>query len=320
MMRLAGSKVPHARLADRFWLSQVGLMLFALFLAGGVALGRDLELTNHVLAVCQRTALTLTTHGWTIVLLMPPLLIVLSVILAGLSIGRQMWTTKRLLRALGPPRPLTPELYTWEQCLDLAGRLRLAADPRPLAFCAGSVRPVIWLTTGLLTALDQNELAAVLRHERHHVRHRDPLKLLLVRALADAFFYLPLMRDLGHGYEVHKELAADAEAALPPDGRVGLARALIKLLADAPPELSGAAVGPLLGARSSATEARVDHLTRGTQPALAPRRHSVLLSGFAMLLLLLVTLLPMAEPAHAEWGGSCAEEEMAPLTISLGAL
>ncbi len=319
-MRLAGSKIPKTRLADRFWLGQVGLMLFALFLAGGVALGRDVELVGQVLAVCQRTTRALTAQGWSVVLLLPPLLIVLSVILAGLSVGRQLWTTKRLLRALGPARPLTPELSALGRRLGLADRLRLASDPCPLAFCAGSLRAVVWVTTGLLKTLDQDELAAVLRHERHHVRHRDPLKLLLVRALADAFFYLPVMRDLGRGYEVHKELAADAEAGLSPDGQVGLAGALIKLLADGPAEFGGAAVGPLLGDRSGTTAARVDQLIRGTSPPLAVRRRGVVLSGFAMLLFLVVTLLPVAEPAHTQWGASCAEEESAPLTISLGAL
>jgi len=37
------------------------------------------------------------------------------------------------------------------------------------------------------------ELDAVLEHEHYHVRNRDPLKLVLARALPAAFFYLPVL-------------------------------------------------------------------------------------------------------------------------------
>jgi len=104
----------------------------------------------------------------------------------------------------------------------------IAADPRPVAFCAGLLRPSVYVTTGLLARLGADELCAVVEHEAHHARRRDPLRLLVAQMLADAFA-LPSLRDLPDRQHATADLAADA-AAVAASGTPGpLARAMQRL-------------------------------------------------------------------------------------------
>jgi len=123
-------------------------------------------------------------------------------------------------------------------------------DDRPLAFCAGLVRPRVYISTGALTVLDEPALRAVLRHEQHHVRCRDPFRLAAGRVLSRALFFIPGITSLVRDQQSLAELAADewAIAALP-ENRSALAQALLTFSeTDAP----GMSVG--------IDAARVDHL------------------------------------------------------------
>jgi hypothetical protein len=101
-------------------------------------------------------------------------------------------------------------------------------DARPLAFCAGLLRPRIYLSTGALTALDEHALRAVLDHERHHARRRDPLRLATGRVLEDALFFVPGLRELARRQQALAELSADEGAIrAAPANRSGLARAML---------------------------------------------------------------------------------------------
>jgi Zn-dependent protease with chaperone function len=82
-------------------------------------------------------------------------------------------------------------------------------DDEVHAFCAGLLRPQIYISTAALTVLSGTELAAVLAHERHHRRRRDPLRIALGRAVARGLFFLPGARLLHERYCALAELAAD---------------------------------------------------------------------------------------------------------------
>ena len=69
-------------------------------------------------------------------------------------------------------------------------------DDRPLAFCAGLLHPRVYVSRGALGMLGEAELSAVLAHERHHARRRDPLRLASTRVLADALFFAPPLGEL----------------------------------------------------------------------------------------------------------------------------
>ncbi len=123
---------------------------------------------------------------------------------------------------------------------------------QPQAFCAGLVRPRIYISTGATSLLSDDELDAVLAHEAHHVRVRDPLRVFVVRVVTDALFFLPAARRLADRYAALAELAADS-AAVRKRGAQPLASALLTFEA-ADPAVVGIA------------PERVDHLL-GERPA-----------------------------------------------------
>ena len=104
----------------------------------------------------------------------------------------------------------------------------IVADPRPVAFCAGLLRPGVFVTTGALERLQPDELSAVVEHEAHHALRRDPLRLLIAQVLADAFA-IPTLRDLPERQHATADLAADAAAVAAAGTPSPLARALQRL-------------------------------------------------------------------------------------------
>jgi Zn-dependent protease with chaperone function len=123
-----------------------------------------------------------------------------------------------------------------------------AAEPQ--AFCAGYIRPRTYLSRGALEQLTSKELRAVVAHELHHLRRRDPLRLLIARALADALFFVPLLGRVSDRYAALGELAADEAAVGRLQGRGALASALLKFSGP------GAEPAPVVAVAPE----RVDHL------------------------------------------------------------
>lgn len=144
---------------------------------------------------------------------MPLLLLMGGVVVAW--IARVLWlvmTSTRAFRRL--------PLQTWP--LDLAGAIGRTGAQRvesvdssvPHAFCAGVLRPRIFITRELLRQLRPQELDAVLLHEEHHRQHRDPQRYLLRRAAADVLFFLPLLRWWAEYAGQSAELQADRAALM----------------------------------------------------------------------------------------------------------
>ena len=102
------------------------------------------------------------------------------------------------------------------------------ASATPLAFCAGWLRPRIFVSRAAVERLSADELNAVLAHERHHRARRDPLRLAVGRVLCHALFFLPVLRPLHARESEVAELRADAAAAAEVDA-APLARALLIL-------------------------------------------------------------------------------------------
>jgi Zn-dependent protease with chaperone function len=207
----------------------------------------------------------------------PTALIVPAILVVGLLRGtahmiRQWWLTRRHVSRLGVlSYPVPDRLIEAAETAGIGQRITFIASDQPFAFCVGLWRPQVWVSAGLLDHLDDDELIAVLRHEAHHLHLRDPLRLLVVRALRDALFFLPVVRDLSWWYEVEQEICADRAAGevLP------LASALHKLLVS-----GGCQSGPRTMAisRLSVTEVRIRQLARPEsrlemgllRPSLAP--------------------------------------------------
>jgi len=161
-------------------------------------------------------------------------------------------------------------------------RVRLLDDRRPHAFCAGLLRPCVYLSAGAKNALSRSELRAVLAHEAHHARQRDPLRLMLAQVAGEALFFLPLMRRARRRYAELAEIAAD-EAALRSTGGPGpLAAAMLRFDQHA-----------TAGAVGIAPE-RVDHLL-GAHPRW--ELSASLLAGACLSILGILTLTYVATTA-----------------------
>jgi hypothetical protein len=135
--------------------------------------------------------------------------------------------------------------------LDGHPTVQVIAGSRPEAFCAGYLRPTLYISKAALKSLTIPELEAVLAHERHHRLVRDPLRFAVGRILTRAMFFVPVLRPLFDRDADLAELNADRAAVRASAGRQSpLASALLVFDASAPPGASGissARVDSLLG-------------------------------------------------------------------------
>ena len=134
---------------------------------------------------------------------------------------------QRALRLLTVPTP--PGVTRVARAHALTVPVQALAWDEPLAFCLGLRRPRIYVSTGLVNLLDDDELAAVLLHEQHHGQQRDPLVVLLSRAVGAALRFVPVAAHLVDRISLTQEVAAD-RYVLHVQGDGGpLASALLKL-------------------------------------------------------------------------------------------
>ncbi len=139
--------------------------------------------------------------------------------------------------------------------LDRDPRVGVIRDPRPQAFCAGYLRPAVYVSRRTVELLEDAELDAVLAHEHHHRRVRDPLRIACGRVLSEALFFVPVLKPLCDRYADVAELSADRAAVRASAGRQApLASALLAFDENAPPGTSGISperVDSLLGQPTS---------------------------------------------------------------------
>ena len=190
----------------------------------------------------------------------------------------------RALRALirAGRRPVPALLQDQAAVLGCAARLDAVAGEEAFAVTYGLIWPRILVSTGLAAALTPAEISAVLAHEREHLRHRDPLRLLAARLAAAWGWYLPAAGWLARRAALRRELAAD-RAAAGSAGRGVLAGALLKL-ASRPACPAVAAASPAGEGRRS-LEARVTQLEAGRPPRQRPAVSRLLASGGTLALL-----------------------------------
>lgn len=91
-------------------------------------------------------------------------------------------------------------------------RLRYIDIDTPVAFCAGSLRPSVYASHGLIATLNEKELRAVLVHEMDHARAVEPLWRAIWRAAAEVGFFFPLLHWARCREIERSELRADRRA------------------------------------------------------------------------------------------------------------
>ena len=194
--------------------------------------------------------------------------LLLSLLMAGLvrgavSLVSQRRSTSRFVDALGS---LDSQPAEGAEVVD-SGEV--------FALCHGLWRPRVALSRGLVELLSRDELEAVLLHERHHQAYRDPLKTLLARSLAGAFFFVPVVSELVERYLQLKELDADQAAILAQRDRLPMASAFCKV-ARASHSMPHPAIA--IGALLSPSADRIAQLTDGSRPRWRPSRRALALS------------------------------------------
>jgi hypothetical protein len=120
---------------------------------------------------------------------------------------------------------------------------RVVAHDVPVAYCLPGLRPRVVLTRGVLDLLTDDEVAAVLAHERAHLVARHDLVVLPFVALGATFPRLPAVRTARLQVAVLIEMLADDRAVRRHDRQV-LARALYKVGTGGVPVGALGAAGP----------------------------------------------------------------------------
>jgi Zn-dependent protease with chaperone function len=255
--------------ANRSFLAFMGLALgLGAFLLCG-ALGVLVPLTRVRMARHGLSGL-LPAGAWLLPALLFVLVVLVCAVRAGCSLARQLTASGRLAHQVQELAMGAPErLRLAASQAGLSGRVVLLDAPAAFSFVYGVLTPRVVVSRGLIEGVSARELRAVLEHERYHVCNLDPLKIVLVRLLTSAFFFLPVLESLRVRYVTARELAADRRAVAI-CGRPPLAGALLKVVRG--PQWSELEVAAPMG-DPQLLDVRVAQLESGVQPEARQARH-----------------------------------------------
>ena len=163
--------------------------------------------------------------SWWPVALGPPLLVASIAIVAwtirlGIITSRASFDLARLRRVH------VPTILARSAAAAGVDRIACVITSSPVAFCAGALRPTVFVSDGAVALLSEKELVAVVCHEADHARRREPLRRIARKAAADVLAFLPIVRWWSERQMERCELAADL-AAERSAGRAALAGALL---------------------------------------------------------------------------------------------
>jgi bla regulator protein blaR1 len=157
--------------------------------------------------------------------------------------------------------------------------------PAAAAYCVPGLRSQIVISAGALDLLDPEEIAAVLAHERAHVRERHDLVLLPFTALGRAFPWSASVHQARVAVALLIEMLADDYALRQRPARE-LVTALIRVGAAGP---DGAPAGALAVSGENAVTARVERLLMPAPGLSLPAR--LLVGGAAAALVVVPSAL-----------------------------
>lgn len=92
----------------------------------------------------------------------------------------------------------------------------------------GIVRPIVLWPTALMTGLEREQLAAILRHELAHIRRHDLVVNLLQRIIESLLFFHPIVWWISRQVNLERENCCDDLAARS-DGKIKYAGALLRM-------------------------------------------------------------------------------------------
>jgi Zn-dependent protease with chaperone function len=161
--------------------------------------------------------------------------------------------------------------------------------PAAAAYCVPGLRSAIVISAGTLELLDADELAAVLAHERAHLRERHDLVLLPFIALLRAFRWADIARQAYREVGLLVEMHADDRALRQRPARE-LATALLRVGAAGGGGVPSGALGATDPAAGGEVTARVIRLLRPA-PALSNAAFAFVIAVSAAVVAIPATLL-----------------------------
>lgn len=114
--------------------------------------------------------------------------------------------------------------------LNLKDTVHVVEEQRCFAFCFGIFNPKIYISTALISSMEDKELQAILIHEKYHIENKDTLKMFLVFIFQHIFPFVPLISDLIYNYRIEREIKADQAAIESLKGKAQIISVLRKLL------------------------------------------------------------------------------------------
>jgi Zn-dependent protease with chaperone function len=174
-------------------------------------------------------------------------LLVWILLAAGIAVFRARHRQRRLLGLLAHGDPKVPGALVVDY-------------PAAAAYCVPGLRSAIVISAGTLALLDQAELAAVLAHERAHLRARHDLVLLPFTALLRAFRWSATAQEANWAVAMLVEMLADDRARRCQPARE-LATALLRV-GSAAGQVPAGAIAAVPTTASGELAARVTRLLR----------------------------------------------------------
>jgi Zn-dependent protease with chaperone function len=163
-----------------------------------------------------------------------------------------------------------------------AADTRLLEHPAPVAFCIPGARPLLVLSSGMVAELDEGQLAAVVAHERAHLRERHHLLLLPFVAWKAALPLLPAAERAHAAVRELVEMRADdvaLQSLSGPRPRRTLAEAIVAAAGGGGGVPSGA-----LAVTGAGVRTRVVRLLEPPAPLSAAARYGALVAAGSLLL------------------------------------
>lgn len=192
----------------------------------------------------------------------------IAMLLLGAGMTLRLRRVRRVVRALRTVQAPDPVLRPYS----------VVESGIAFALTAGLVRPVIYLSSGLLKLVSPAELTVVVHHEQTHRRRRDALRSFIADILS-RLHLPPVRRRLLADLHLASEQACDEQAALAAGDRLCVAETILKVA-----RLSagtGPACDTLLPTVTGAdVQARIDALLRpAPTPSGWPRLSAALCAG-----------------------------------------
>jgi len=88
-------------------------------------------------------------------------------------------------------------------------RLKVFTHVENSAFTLGFLKPEVYLSLALVKNLTPAESDIVVRHERMHCAYRDPLKIAMLKAFSEIFWFIPAIRFAERKYRLDSEYRCD---------------------------------------------------------------------------------------------------------------